>query len=119
MKILQPDPLKDVSSIRELIENKFLKLNYISYSESSLQSKEDIEVSFTLNKNIGVNKDTDKLLISVKYKDAPIYTTATLEKDAQEYMLTWFFATIEDINKSEDEKLNSNIKLGKKLFKEL
>lgn len=105
-------------TLKELLK-KLKKLTYISASDRHLESKVGFEVHLDINKNIGVNKDKDQLLINVNYKNVSVYVASTLDKVAQENILDWFYSVSEKIFKDidfENEKIESE---GINLFKKL
>ena len=105
-------------SLNELL-SKLKKLNYTSATDRHLESKIGISVHFDYTKNIGVNKDKDQLLITLKYKETIIHTSATLDQVAQTKILDWFYSVSEEFFEKQSLLDEKNEIEGLKLFKEL
>ena len=105
MEIKSISELK-IKSISELIDNKLEKLTWEEWSGNSISSKEGFTLWVDYIENIGVNKDKNQLLINVKYKEQPIFTTATTDKDTMEYFGVWYMELGREIQEKikEEEK---------------
>lgn len=80
----------EINSIAQLIRIKLEKLTWEEWTGKSISSKEGFELWVDYIENIGVNKDKNQLLLNIKYKGQPVFTTATTDKEAMEYFGVWY-----------------------------
>ena len=69
--------------------------------------------------NIGVDKDTNQLLINIKYKGQPVYTTATTDKDTMDYFGIWYMQLGDIINDRNEKRVKEAEEEGKIKYEKL
>lgn len=106
----------EINSIAQLIRIKLEKLTWEEWTGKSISSKEGFELWVDYIENIGVNKDKNQLLLNVKYKGQPIFTTATTDKDAMEYFGVWYMQLGKEIQQKIKDKEEEIQEEGKTKF---
>jgi hypothetical protein len=107
-----------METIKELIE-KLEKLTWVDYIESTLISKEGFTFTIEYLQNIGENKDTNQLLLNVRYKESEVYTTASVDYDTIQNVGLWFSENIQVLDEERNKKENETEKEGKIKFENL
>jgi hypothetical protein len=106
----------EIKSIAQLIRIKLEKLTWEEWTGKSITSQEGFELWVDYIENIGVNKDKNQLLLNVKYKGQPVFTTATTDKDAMEYFGVWYMQLGKEIQQKIKDKEEEIQEEGKTKF---
>ncbi len=107
-----------MEGIKKLIE-KLEKLTWVDYIESTLISKEGFTFTIEYLQNIGEHKDTNQLLLNVRYKESEVYTTASVDYDTIQNVGLWFSENIQVLDEERNKKEDETEKEGKIKFKNL
>lgn len=107
-----------MEGIKKLIE-KLEKLTWVDYIETTLISKEGFTFTIEYLQNIGEHKDTNQLLLNVRYKESEVYTTASVDYDTIQNVGLWFSENIQVLDEERNKKEDETEKEGKIKFKNL
>jgi len=111
--------MEKIPGIKALIKDKLDKLNWVQWDGSGITREEGFVVWVDYMEKIGEDKDTNQLLINIKYKGQPVYTTATTDKDTMDYFGVWYMQLGDIINERNEKRDKEAEEEGKIKFEKL